>query len=188
MFFKISDLWDFSKTGNEKVRFKETKKAWKIDKEIQIFLHSSKHAEFPAFTICPQYRKGYKEKLLKNVYGLNVSDIMDFNYPSYLSNSQDFFGEVTYNISEFIKSVKISTADMQPDIKSRHLRLNILSDKIKDFRNGQLYNHSDFFTSTAHVYYGQCFTLEVKPTIKSFMVKYSLTIFHSYQQNGHSYT
>ena len=127
-------------------------------------------AESPVFTICPLYAKGYKDNLLKEKYGLSTYDIMEFNYPSDVSNSIDFYDKITYNVSEMVKYVKITTQDISPEVKSRHLRLKIFYDKIKG-SNGVTYDHKDFFTSLiATNEFGRCHTLNIKSTIKTHLV------------------
>ena len=60
----------------------------------QLIICSTKTAELPVFTICPQYKKGYKKQLLKEKYKWDVSDIIKFNFPNEVENTRDFFYEV----------------------------------------------------------------------------------------------
>ena len=107
-------------------------------------LCSTKHVGVPAFTICPQFEGGYKKNLLKEKYGLTPTDVRNFKYPKDLNNSRVFFEEITYNISEFIKSIEIRTS-LQGNFKL----------EASKYRNG------NFFEETNWLSFGRCFTLEL---------------------------
>ena len=113
-------------------------------KQLINLLFSTKHAGVPAFTICPQFEGGYKKKLLKEKYGLTPSDVRNFKYPKDLNNSRLFFEEITYNISELIKSIEIRTS----------LQGNFKLDATK-------YQHRNLFEETNWLSFGRCFTLEL---------------------------
>ena len=127
-------------------------------------------AELPTFTICPQYAKGYKKDLIKEKYNLTVTDIRKFKYPSYLKNSRQFFYEVTYNISEFVAAVEITTKVTLQNSKYRKLLLQIKSTNI-EASDGNDYDHEKFFRIVNWVNFGQCFTLKINEDIKKRMVK-----------------
>ena len=107
-------------------------------------LSSTKHGRVPAFTICPQYEGGYKKKLLKDKYGLTPTDVRKFKYPKDLTNSRMFFEEITYNISEFIKSLQVVTS-------IQNFKLDATNS----------YRYETFFKETNWLSFGRCFTLEL---------------------------
>ena len=68
---------------------------------------SSELAEFPTFTICPDYDVAYKTEALKT-YGATPRDMRNFNYPSKINmTSIQFFESVTHSMSELIRSIEI---------------------------------------------------------------------------------
>ena len=118
------------------------------------------------FTICPQYKKGYKKKILEEKYKWNVSNIIKFNFPKEVKNSRDFFYEVTYSIPELIKAVEIKSHE------SEILKLKILDMGIQG-SDGVYYKHEDFFSNANWINFGQCFTMKVPKLLKDhFVLKY----------------
>ena len=107
--------------------------------------------------------------MLLEKYSRTPRDIRKFNYPPNVNNSQEFYYEVTYNISDFIKSVFMRLKDESEEIKSRKLLLNINTNGI-DASNGRSYDLQDFFTDLNWVSFGQCHTLEIKEDIKKLIV------------------
>ena len=130
---------------------------------------SSRDTEIPAFTICPQYEKGYKNDLLQAKYNRSVTDIRKFNFPDNVENSREFFYEVTYNISEFVKSIYIRFKDVSSEVKSRRLILTFSQNGI-DASNGVSYKYSDFLTHLNWISFGQCHTFEIRPDMKKLTV------------------
>ena len=100
---------------------------------------------------------------------MTVSDARKLKYPSDLEDSRGFFHEVTYNISEFIKFIRITTRDYLPDTKSRHLTINLNQSKILG-SNGMTYEIDVFFKNVNLVYFGQCHTFQVEANIKKHLV------------------
>ena len=142
-------------------------------------LNSSKDTEIPVFTICPQYEKGYKTTLLQGKYNRSVTDIRKFNFPNNVENSREFFYEVTYNISEFLKSIYIRFKDASDEVKSRKLVLTFSHNGI-NASNGVSYNYNYnyFLTNLNWISFGQCNTLEIKPELKKLTVR-SILIFQT---------
>ena len=101
---------------------------------------------------------------------MTVKDARKFKYPSDLENSREFFYEVTYNISEFIKSIRISVRDYLPGTKSRHFTLDLSQDKILA-SNGKTYEFEVFFKSLNWVNFGQCHTFQVEANMKKHVVR-----------------
>ena len=93
-------------------------------------MQSTKQAELPVFTICPQYGKGYKENLLKEMYNLTASDMRHFNFPRN-EDTKQFFEKATYDLSELVKSVTIITNDESPKFNSRYITLDVNSDGLE---------------------------------------------------------
>lgn len=118
----------------------------------------------PVFTICPSFGKGYKQDLLNQKYGMSVSDARRLKYPSHVEDSRRFFYEVTYNISEFIKIIRITTRDYLLDTKSRHLIINLNESKIFG-SNGVTFKNVNL------VNYGQCHTFQVEAYVKRHLVR-----------------
>ena len=130
----------------------------------QLFICSTKTAELPVFTICPQYKKGYKKQLLKEKYKWDVSDIIKFNFPNEVENTRDFFYEVTYSISEFIKVVEIKSHE------SEVLKLAISNKGIQG-SDGAFYKHEEFFSNATWINFGLCFTMKVPKLLKDHFVR-----------------
>ena len=133
------------------------------------FICSTKTAELPVFTICPQYKKGYKKQLLNEKYKWDVSDIIKFNFPNEVENTRDFFYEVTYSISEFIKVVEIKSHE------SEVLKLEISNNGIQG-SDGTFYKHEEFFINATWINFGQCFTMEVPKIFKDHFVNKCLSL------------
>ena len=130
---------------------------------------SRRDADIPQFTICPQYAKGYNQTLLEENYGLSAIDVAKFKYPINLENSQNFFYEVTYDISNLMKSVEIETEGYFPGTKSLSLKLEIQTGGIKG-SDGTMYQFEDLFENKTYVSFGQCFTLKISSAIKNQLV------------------
>ena len=111
-------------------------------------------------------------------YNSTVKGIRQLKYPN-VTNTREFFYEVTYNLTEIVKSVRFITTD-----KSKSLKLNINYDGI-EASNGQNFSHEDFFENINWISFGQCFTLKAKPNeIKMLTVigiMNLLTLFHKSQ-------
>ena len=122
----------------------------------RLFQLSSKTTEFPVFTICPQYEKGYKKTILMDKYNATVKEIRQLKYPN-VANTRKFFYEVTYNLTEIVKSVRFITT-----VKSDSLRLNIHHRGI-EASDGQNFSHEEIFENINWISFGQCFTLKGKP-------------------------
>ena len=109
---------------------------------------------------------------------MNVSDVLKFDYPNNLENSRDFYFEITYNTSEFIRFIQITTQDQMPEINSRHLMLDIQDGVV--LANGQKHRHHNFFNITSWPNFGQCTSLELNSSIINNLVcdlsKKSITI------------
>ena len=132
--------------------------------------NSTRDADIPQFTICPQYAKGYNHTWLQEKYGLNTIDVAKFKYPTNLKNSQSFFFEATYEVSDLIKSIEIETEAYFPGTKSLSLELEIHKDGIYG-SDGNTYQYEDFFINKTYVSFGQCFTLKISPAIKNQLVR-----------------
>ena len=114
--------------------------------------------------------------MLQEKYSRTPRDIRKFNYPQNVNESREFYYEVTYNISDFIKSIFMRLKDESEEIKSRKLLLNINNNGI-DASNGKSYDLHDFFTDLNWVSFGQCHTLEIKEDIKKLIVSIVIVIF-----------
>ena len=74
-----------------------------------LIVFSSELAEFPAFTICPDYDVAYKVSVLEK-YNTKPNDMREFNYPKSINKSfVHFFEEVTNSKSDLIKNIEIET-------------------------------------------------------------------------------
>ena len=121
------------------------------------------------FTICPQYGKGYKENLLKEKYNLTGSNMRNFiNYPRN-EDSKHFFEKVTYDLSELVKSVKITTNDESPEFNSRYITLDVNSDGLV-LSNGVKYEHEQFFRNVNWLTFGRCYTFQITTDFKELSV------------------
>ena len=127
------------------------------------YVFSSNLAEFPVFTICPQYEQGYKKSIIEEKYNSTVKDVRKLNYPN-VSNTREFFNEVTYNLTDFIKSVRFIVRDKSV-FNSWHLTLNINKNGI-GASNGKNFKHEDFFENINWISFGQCHTLEANTNLK----------------------
>ena len=125
--------------------------------------------------MCPQYEKGYKKEMLQEKYSRTPRDVRKFDYPPKINNSREFYYEVTYNISDFIKSINMRLKDESEEIESRKLLLNINSKGI-DASNGNSYDLEDFFSGLNWVSFGQCHTLEIKDDIQKLIVRIACNI------------
>ena len=131
--------------------------------------NSTRDADIPQFTICPQYAKGYNHTWLEEKYGLSAIDVAKFKYPTNLENSQRFFFDATYDVSDLIKSIEIETEGYFPGSKTLSLELEIHKDGIKD-SDGITYQYEEFFKNKTYVSFGQCFTLRISSAIKNQLV------------------
>ena len=116
--------------------------------------------------------------MLQRKYNRSVTDIRKFNFPDNVENSREFFYEITYNISEFLKSIYIRFKDASDEVKSRKLVLTFNHNRINS-SNRVSYNYSDFLTNLNWISFGQCHTLEIKPELKRLTVRIFL-IFQIY--------
>ena len=76
---------------------------------------STSKAEFPALTVCADYKVAYKWDVLKK-YNLTPSHIRNLNFPP-LSNSMtavDFYNSVTHELEEIILDMNIKVANSTP--------------------------------------------------------------------------
>ena len=134
---------------------------------------STKWAEQPVFTICPAYARGFKAKLLNKKYGKNVTSILNFDLPKDLEGSKEFYEEITYNISEFIKFISFKTKDHLPNLPEKNVhvtKFDIDHDGIKG-SDGISYKHDDHFEETYWANFGNCFKLKIIPKFKSLIVR-----------------
>ena len=97
-------------------------------------------------------------------------DVAKFKYPTNLENSQSFFFEAAYDVSDLIKSIEIETEGYFPGTKSLSLELEILKNGIKS-SDGNSHQHEDFFINKTYVSFGQCFTLKISLAIKNQLVR-----------------
>ena len=132
-------------------------------------MFSTKLAGVPSFTICPQYEGGYKKKLLQDKYELTPTDVRKFKYPKDLNNSRIFFEEITYNITEFIRSIQVVTS-----------KQNFKLDSTNSYR------YETFFKETNWLSFGRCFTLELPKNQTVFTSLLSL-LFTMKQKYFHRY-
>ena len=70
---------------------------------------------------------------------LNANEI----YPTDLENPRKFFHEVTYNASELIKQIDITTQYDLPETRSRKLKLQITNKRSINGSNGINYNFNE---------------------------------------------
>ena len=126
-----------------------------------ICFNSTKWAEIPSFTICPRYGKGFKENFVKNELGshVTITDIRKFNFPINASIDQGFFNRTTFNISELIKSIVITTKDKYKMVDDYKIKL------LFDNPNGTL--PARFFITNNMINFGRCFTLDIPSHIKA---------------------
>ena len=132
-----------------------------------ICFNSTKWAEIPSFTICPRYGKGFKENVIKNELGshVTITDIRKFNFPINASIDQGFFNRTTFNISELIKSIVITTKDKMVD----DYKIKLLFDN----PNGTLPDR--FFITNNMINFGRCFTLDIPSEVKDLTVPLHIT-------------
>ena len=138
-----------------------------------LYEFSTRWAEQPVFTICPYYAKGFKTKLLNEKYGKNVTDILNFDPPKDLISSEAFYNEITFNISEFVKSFSFKTKIHLPylPLENVHvIKFEIDNDEIKG-SDGIMYKSEEFFETTYWASFGKCYSLKIMPKFKDLMVK-----------------
>ena len=100
---------------------------------------------------------------------MTVKDIMNFNYPTNITDSGTFFHEVTYSIAEFIKSIQLRTEDHNPETNSVYTTLHIL-DKVIKTTGAVRYKHEDFFRNVTWPNFGQCYTFSVSQELQKLQV------------------
>ena len=67
---------------------------------------STNEAEFPAFTICPDYHEAYKEDILEK-YNLTGDDVRNMKMPANLSMSiKDLLDSITYSLDELLNQLE----------------------------------------------------------------------------------
>lgn len=141
------------------------------DTSVRIEMKNSNQTELPVFTICPYYGKGYKKDILKEKYNLTAFDMRHFNYPRN-EDSKQFFNMATYDLSELVKSVKITTKDESLEANSRRFTFDVYADEVKV--TPEIINkEEEIFQSINWVSFGRCFTFEVLKEIKKLSVRIS---------------
>ena len=81
------------------------------DTSVSLEITDTSRAIFPSLTICPDYDVAYKRKELEK-YGTNVKNIRNLIFPNlnkFNLTTRDFFKMVTYNLTEIVSKVDIST-------------------------------------------------------------------------------
>ena len=84
-----------------------------MTENLNIF--SSEFAEFPAFTICPDYDVSYDSEFLKS-YKVTPNDVRKLNFPNWINiSASTFFQKATHEMPEVIKSIEIEAKSKIPN-------------------------------------------------------------------------
>ena len=83
----------------------------KHETSVSLEIMDTSKAIFPSLTVCPDYDVAYKRNKLE-YYGTNVNNIRNLMFPNLTKfnlTTQQFFKIVTYNLTEIVSKVDIST-------------------------------------------------------------------------------
>ena len=120
--------------------------------------------EIPSFTVCPKYQVSYKKDVLDKRYGISVSDVRNFNFPSNV-HAGDFFQSVTHNLSDILKEIVIATKLKYPGTKYTVTRMKFNSSGISVPEAMESKVQKWFREINWHTF-GRCFSFEIPLEIK----------------------
>ena len=125
---------------------------------------STRRAEFPTISVCPDYHVAYKSEVLEK-YGVTKRDMRRYIYPETKNmSSTTFLMQATYNVTEIIKDIIIEQKDNRNDI-------NLIFEKVNNQKDeNTLTIKSDWFVAHDYHLLGTCYSFQIPSWIKKLKV------------------